>query len=210
MKEIWNIVKLDLLCLKKYFRLYFLLLCLAVVYTLFSHSILLGTITLSMLISVRGIGLIYEIQDKNNFDRLYGYLPVNYKKIVAGRYVSISLMCGICLLIFLFLQICISDLTGIFISKNDFILSLACGFLLLFCSIIIQLPIFYKLGIIMAKPFCLLPVVFYSIMAYIINTTTLFDKLHGHVGYIVGCFSTIVLLFLSFSISTKIYEKKEC
>lgn len=209
MKIIWNVVKLDFLCIKKYFKLYVYLLCVASAFAFFSKNIIMSTITMIMLISVRGVSLIYEVQDKYNSDKLYNYLPLNRVQIVAGRYISTSLVGLFVLIIFLILQSILFAFLGQTTSGGEIILSFALGCLLLYSSILIQIPIFYGLGAISAKPFCFLPIIFYSTLIYILNETVWYREMNKALFCLLVGGVVIVLLVLSISISLKIYKRKE-
>lgn len=209
MKEILNVIKLDIMFIKRYFKLYLYLLVIAIVFSLASKNFILSTTTMMMLISVRGVSLIYEIQEKYNCDKFYNYLPINLKKIVIGRYASICLIGMAVLFIFLSIQTLIFVILGIPIDGNDILLSLATGVLLLCCSIMIQIPIFYRLGAISAKPFCFLPIVFYSLLVYVIKDIPWFRELNGIYSCSLICILLLLLLYVSFHAALKIYQKKE-
>lgn len=173
MQKVWNVIKLDMICIKRYFKLYAYLLCVALVFALVSKNIILSTTTMMLLISVRGVSIIFEIQDKYNCDKFYNFLPIDLKKIVVGRYLSIGLIGIIMLFVYLAILSIILSAQGVTISGNEIMISIGLGLMLLYCSILIQIPIFYKVGALQAKPFCFLPIIFYSLLVYIVNSTKL-------------------------------------
>lgn len=209
MKVIWSVIKLDFISIKKYFKLYFYLLCVAVAFALFSKNLMLSTITMMMLISIRGVSLIYEVQDKYNNDKLYNYLPLNHVQIVVGRYISTSLVGLFVLVLYLILQSIIFVLLGQPMDAGEVLLSFTLGSLLLYSSVVIQIPIFYGLGAIAAKPFCFLPIIFYSMLVYIVNETVWFSNLNKALFCFLICCVVIVMLLLSINVSLKIYKRKE-
>ena len=209
MKVIWNVIKLDILCIKKYIKMYLYLLCVAIAFALFSKDLMLSTITMMMLISVRGVSLIYEVQDKYNSDKLYNYLPLNHTQIVVGRYISTSLVGLLVLVLYMILQSMIFVILGQTINAGEIFLGFTFGCLLLYSSVIMQIPIFYGLGAVAAKPFCFLPIVFYSILVYIINETEWFRNLNKVVFcFLLSCI-VVAMLLLSVKVSLKIYKRKE-
>lgn len=209
MKVIWSVIKLDFICIKKYFKLYFYLLCVAIAFALFSKNLMLSTITMMMLISIRGVSLIYEVQDKYNNDKLYNYLPLNHVQIVVGRYISTSLVGLFVLVLYLILQSIIFVSLGQSMDAGEVLLSFTLGCLLLYSSVVIQIPIFYGLGAIAAKPFCFLPIIFYSMLVYIINETAWFSNLNKALFCFLICCIVVVMLLLSINVSLKIYKRKE-
>ena len=161
-----------------------------------------------MLISIRGVSLIYEVQDKYNNDKLYNYLPLNHVQIVVGRYISTSLVGLFVLVLYLILQSIIFVLLGQPMDAGEVLLSFTLGSLLLYSSVVIQIP-FYGLGAIAAKPFCFLPIIFYSMLVYIVNETVWFSNLNKALFCFLICCVVIVMLLLSINVSLKIYKRKE-
>lgn len=86
MKEITNLIKLDFICLKRKVMIPAIILILFVTTT----ALLMGPIMAVPMVAFSGLFIypMFNIAAKNEFDKLYGTLPINRSKIVLARFLS--------------------------------------------------------------------------------------------------------------------------
>lgn len=207
-------LKLDLLLLKPYFKSIFLVLLVPLIFPVFTGSLFEG---LSFAVTVLAMTTAYtfSVAEKNNLNRLYGFLPVRRKNLVAGRYLAIFLIGMLSILFELAAQVLILTLMKSVIPQSSEILSIFLICLLLFCIYAgVQIPGYYRYGSIKGKILMFLPTVGFLLFYFIVKSfgknaaSTNLDFLQNTTILIGGAIVLMVLIVgISASVSAKIVAR---
>ncbi len=214
MSSSMRITKLDFITMKSQFWAYLSLVAIIILSWVMGSSVLILCVSASLFVALFS-HTIFELQEKNRLDRLYGSVSVTAKDVVLGRYVFVFLNFLLSLFAIIFMSF-ISTLfeNGVFQISE---VALGSSLSLLFFSIIagVQMPMFFKMGYTKAKVWSLLPFIVATIL--IILSKPLLRSLSGVIMYvlsnqsilIVCCIlASCIILFVSYRVSVVAYRKR--
>ena len=215
MRNIWKLAKLDFSLVKPYVKTICFTMVLPVVFAAINRSLLTG-ISFAMCFIAMTTGYTFSITEKNAMERLYGFLPIQKRDMVIGRYIFIIIM-GITALIFsLVAHPVILTILGETISIFDFISAAAIGIFLFALYTVFQLPGYYKLGSIKGRVFMYIPVAGFLITLLLITKIPagkrklLITVINSPVLLMLLVIMLVVIMYvISILVSIKILKNKE-
>ena len=209
MNSVRYFAEMDILSMKPY-RRYLILLVLPLFGIGQTPALAVQLLTFLSLTSFSSY--LFASEDKNDMRRLYGILPVSVKDIVLGRYLAcISGVVAYCLAMTALLCAC-AAFTGLPIYSVIYTMIVCTG--LIFVSVAVQFPIFFKVGFIKGKgaavapSFVLLAVILLFRQAWqldFLSASLLYEPL-GSLGVLSA---GIVALVLSVFLSVWFYRGRE-
>lgn len=222
MRNIANVVRLDLSMLGVYKKSYILLLLLPLFFTVVFKEVTYA-LFMAVFMGIMVISYPFSIAEKYHIDRLLSAAPLSRRQIVASRYLSIFLFVCIFLVIIL-----LEVLLVFFFIDQPFqigimipvmIIGLA---LILFCAAV-QMPVFYKVGAIRARYIAILPIILLYLILFIVSKISsgnffteeglnhLAEQIMANIWQFTAVVFAICVLFylLSYGLSVAIMRKKE-
>jgi hypothetical protein len=158
---------------------------------------------------------LFAIQEKDHLNKLYGSMALSAKDVVFGRYLFVVLLYAVSFM----MTLVISFIMSLVLHQKPImpIGEFAFGFslsLLLFAVLAgIQFPIYFRFGYTKAKVIAMIP--FLGIMSVfllrsLIDISGLIDFLTArqNIAALGGILASIVILFVSYSISVVAYRKQ--
>ena len=215
MNDILKAARLDFFLVRQYIKTTLLILLYPMLLVAINKALLNGIAFAMCFVSMTS-SYPFTISEKNGVNRLYGILPVSRKHMVLGRYVFISALGLLSLLLQLLICPLILRLRGVETSPVDFFLTALTGLFLFTIFNAFLLPGFYKYGSIKGRLFMLIPAVAFVAVLLLagfagfetgpLYRVTLVSPLVLTVAVVLFC---VVAYALSISVSIRIYEKKE-
>ncbi|KNY29804.1 ABC-2 transporter permease [Pseudobacteroides cellulosolvens] len=216
-----NVVRIDILTVKPYMKLFLLLIAVGLLFGMGNKEPYVIP-PMFMIWASFFVAYPFSIGEKNSLDRLYGTFALKRKDIVAGRYIF-SLFSAILSMIFAILSVYVSS---VFIKKDieiEALLFVVCfGFLMFAAVISFQIPMYFKVGYTKARVLTYLPLMligFAAPMISLIPSDSTVGRLFSDIGkileektymaYAIFLGASIIVLYISYLISSRIYEKKD-
>lgn len=204
-------MKLDFMLLKPYFKSMALILLVPLMFPFFTGTLLEG-LSFATTVLAMTTAYTFSIAEKNSLERFYGFLPVDRKRLVGGRYLAIFGIGYISIV----LEAIVQSLILIFIKSVP--LQIAdIAFSTLACALLfsiyagVQIPGYYKYGSIKGKIFMFIPTAGFLILYY--SFSLLKDSQAGAAPKILsntlllsasGCILLVLILGISVSVSNRI------
>ena len=157
MSNIWRSVKLDFSLVRPYVKTICFTMLLPAIFAAINRSLLTG-VSFAMCFIAMTSGYTFSVTEKNDMERLYGFLPVRKSELVVGRYVHIIIMGFLALIFSLIVHPVILRSLGENISAFDIASAAAAGIFLFALYTVFQLPGYYRFGSIKGRVFMYIPV----------------------------------------------------
>lgn len=215
MNNVFKTAGLDFALLKPYIKSICFVLLVPVIFTFATRSLISG-VSFAMCVMSMSSSYTFAVSEKNGMDRLYGILPVSKKDLVWGKYISISCMGLLALLVSLILQPLVLSALSVPVSMGEILTAALLGAVMFTFYIVFQVPGYYKYGSIKGKMFMYIPVVGFIATSLLVNNTKAmvnpaFFALLGN-PVIAAAFALLVIIMMlsvSASLSLKILKKYE-
>ncbi len=216
-----NVVRIDILTVKPYMKLFLFLIAVGLMFGMGNREPYMIP-PMFMIWASFFVAYPFSIGEKNSLDKLYGTFALKRKDIVAGRYIF-SLFAAVLSMIFAILSVYASS---VYIKKDIEIEALSfviCfGFLMFAAVISFQIPMYFKVGYTKAKILTYLPLMligFVASMISFISSDSTVGRLFSDIGkfleektyiaYVMFLGASIMIVYISYLISRRIYEKKD-
>lgn len=217
MSNIINAVKLDFYTVKSVYKRAALTYLISVIFGFVAQPIV--SILIIMLFTVFYSGMAFSIYEKNNLNKLYGFLPLEKSDVVIGRYIYALIFGIIQAGSAVIVSYAISLILHAEINNLLLIAMLSLSFLYFCFAIGISFPIYFKFGFSKVYVFTMVPLFLVILAVIFIGTrTNALNFLKGiilyfyfHQGFILpsGVGLGIILLAISGVVSYSFYKKSE-
>lgn len=216
MLNIIKVFRLDILLIKQYIKTIIYIMIIPVFLVITSESLVIGVITAMTLIAMRGTSLAFISEEKNSFNRFYGFIPVKKSELIIGRYLFIIIIGLSALIITIVSQAILLSYRGVSILGIDYFIAFILGITIYLFGSSFQLPAFYKFGNTQGAIFAYIPLVAFLLMSYMVGSLDFIGLetsaaiLNNEVLFsIILLIISIALIFGSLIVSIKIYKNKE-
>lgn len=216
-----NVVRIDILTVKPYMKLFLLLIAVGFIFGMGNKDPYVIP-PMFMIWASFFVAYPFSIGERNSLDKLYGTFAVKRKDIVAGRYIF-SLFAAVLSMIFAILSVYVSAVFLKRVIEIDALLFVICfGFLMFAAVISFQIPMYFKVGYTKAKVLTYLPLMligFGAPMISLIPSDSTVGRLFSDIGkiieektyiaYVMFLGASIMIIYISYLISRRIYEKRD-
>ena len=208
-----KLARFDLEVVKPYLKNIIFALAVPVLFVLINRSIFSG-IAFAMCFVSMTEAYPFSIFEKNQMERIYGFLPITRAQTVKGRYLYCFLLGLIALVFSILVQSMAMCLIGVNLLLQEILAAGFAGFVQHSMYTVFLLPGYYKYGPIKGKTFMYIPVAGFLIIILFIEKLNLFQSAKNSVGDpIQVCVGLLILVGAAYAISLRlsisIMENKE-
>lgn len=214
--DIKNQIKLDIISMKPYYTLKYLIIILAIFfYNSFIMKSPMGMLPMILFYAVMFSSNLFLLGENSGIDSLYKIFSIGSKKVVIARYILAGLIFIVASLLGFSIYAIVSLIKNMPIGL-DMSMVIGINFVLYAIIISVQYPIFFKSGYIKAKTFKFLPIFIIAIigmaLGYFIKDfgPILNFVLENQRMLIIGlCILVVLMLTISITLSIKFYKKRD-
>lgn len=214
MQNILSVIQLNFDLLKPYKKSLIFNLFVPIAFTIINRSLVSG-ISFAMCFIAMTSSYTFSISEKNNMDRLYGFLPISRSDLVLGKYFHLIIL-GFGTLVFsMITHILALKFLNISPTSIDIITSILIGIIFFALYICIQLPGYFKFGYMKGKVLTFIPVFGFLFIFILANKVKFIGDSIAVIltQPLMGLIATIIFLAaifpISIIISINIMSKKE-
>lgn len=157
MNNVWKAVKLDMALVRPYLKVMGLTLVWTVAFAAINRSLLTGVSFAMCFMSMTNV-YTFSITEKNAMERLFGILPIGKGALVLGRYLFVFALGGAALVISLLVQPLVLGALGTATDRVQVLMAGLAGMFLFTLYTVVQIPGYYKFGVIKGQVFKFVPV----------------------------------------------------
>lgn len=209
-------IKLDIISMKPYYTLKYLIIILAIFfYNSFIMKSPMGMLPMILFYAVMFSSNLFLLGENSGIDSLYKIFSIGSKKVVIARYILAGLIFIVASLLGFSIYAIVSLIKNMPIGL-DMSMVIVINFVLYAIIISVQYPIFFKSGYIKAKTFKFLPIFIIAIigmaLGYFIKDfgPILNFVLENQRMLIIGfCILIVLFLIISIKLSIKFYKKRD-
>lgn len=209
-------IKLDIISMKPYYTLKYLIIILAIFfYNSFIMKSPMGMLPMILFYAVMFSSNLFLLGENSGIDSLYKIFSIGSKKVVIARYILAGLIFIVASLLGFSIYAIVSLIKNMLIGL-DMSMVIGINFVLYAIIISVQYPIFFKSGYIKAKTFKFLPIFIIAIigmaLGYFIKDfgPILNFVLENQRMFIFGlCILIVLFLTISIKLSIKFYKKRD-
>lgn len=209
-------IKLDIISMKPYYTLKYLIIILAIFfYNSFIMKSPMGMLPMILFYAVMFSSNLFLLGENSGIDSLYKIFSIGSKKVVIARYILAGLIFIVASLLGFSIYAIVSLIKNMPMGI-DMLMFIGSNFVLYAIIISVQYPIFFKSGYIKAKTFKFLPIFIIAIigmaLGYFIKDfgPILNFVLENQRMLIIGlCILVVLMLTISITLSIKFYKKRD-
>lgn len=214
MNGAFRIAKLDFFTMKSQAVLYVIMVLIISMFSIMDSSIIVSFITGAWFTALMASN-IFIIQEKNNLNRLYGSVSVEWKDIVLGRYIFAFSNYVISLVTVIAVSLIVSLFRDMFIDVSNILLGFSLSLLIFSIITGIQMPLFFKLGYTKAKMWAVVPFLVVMLLVIIPSFITVLSAFIQSVMsnrsmiIAVGIAASCAIQLISYKIAVIAYRKRK-